>query len=87
VTTIDRRAFQILESSEVDFEKMTWTFTITGSNEVGAGLYAVLPSETFMKMSNRLAHAEGLLQQWRGGHLDEGFKKRVESHFDPEPFI
>ncbi len=77
--------FQILESREADFENLTWTFSITSNNEVGAGYYAVLPSPHFAKMSEKLAKAEGLLRQWLGGHLDDGFKERVERYFDPEP--
>lgn len=79
------KAFQVLESVEADFENLTWTFRITSANEVYAGTVAVLPTETFMKMSTRLAVAEGLLRQWLRGHLDDGFKERVEKHFDPEP--
>jgi hypothetical protein len=80
-----RRVVQCLESVEADFGEMTWTFRLEPMNEVGAGQYAVIPWEDFMKTSTKLAHAEGLLKQWLGGHLDDGFKERVEKHFDPEP--
>jgi hypothetical protein len=82
---LEGMAYQVLESIEADFDAMTWTFRIGGGNRVTAGHYAVMPTDEFMKMSGKLATAEGLLRQWLGGHLDAAFKERVESLFDPEP--
>ena len=77
--------YQVLESVECDFEKMTWTFSIGAGNRISAGHYAVMPTDRFMTLTGKLARAEGLLRQWLGGHLDEKFKERVECYFDPEP--
>jgi len=81
----DGAAFQILESIEADFDGMTWTFQIGAGNRVGAGHYAVMPSEHFMDMSGKLARAEGLLRQFLNGDLDAGFQERVQRYFDPKP--
>jgi hypothetical protein len=82
---LDRVHLQVLESAEADFEKMTWTFSIGHGNRVSGGHYAVLPTDEYSKITGRLAHAEGLLRQCLRGHLDDKFKERVESFFDPEP--
>ena len=84
-TPRQRPAFQILESLEADFEKMTWTFGLGSNTEVGAGQYAILPSDAFMKMSARLANAEVLLRRFLAGESGDKFKEHVEAHFDPEP--
>lgn len=84
-SSLDGKDYQVLESIEADFSEMTWTFRLPSNGEVGAGNYAVLPVETFAKMSRQFARADGLLRQWLRGHLDETFKERVECFFDPEP--
>lgn len=85
MATVHGKPFDVLESVEADFEQMTWTFRLNASTEVGAGQYAVLFAKDFMAISGKLATAEGLLRQWLKGHLDDGFKERVERHFDPAP--
>jgi hypothetical protein len=82
-------AFQVLESSEADFDEGTWTFLLSGDSYVTAGQFAIMPAEEFMKFSEKLARAEGLLRQVMdiedsvgiGGRLHEA----IQSHFDPEP--
>jgi len=75
----------VLESIEADFDAMSWTFRLQPSNHVSAGNFAVLPVESYALMSRKLATAEGLLRQWLAGHLDDQFRERVQSFFDPEP--
>lgn len=83
----DRKAFQVLESVEADFEAMTWTFRVPAYGEVGGGNYAILPVETFMDMSTKLAVAEGLLKRALAGEasLRVEYKEAIESYFDPKP--
>ena len=88
---LDRDDFQLLESCEADFGMMTWTFTITAGNEVGAGAYAVMPSETFMKMRKRLELATHLIRHICETQNESTMGARgyesCQAFFDPEPLI
>jgi hypothetical protein len=79
------KPFQILASIEADFEKMTWTFALNSDTRVAGGCYAILYSETYMKMSEQLARAEGLLRRYIAGERDGQFHEHVLRHFDPDP--
>lgn len=79
-------AWQVLESMEADFEKMTWTFSIGGHNEVSAGQYAVIPASEFRKQMDKLESAEKLLNSLQSDPgMSEKNAERVARFFDPEP--
>ncbi len=77
--------FQVMESCEADFEKLTWSFTMRSNQHVAAGNYAIMPVETYAYLARKHANAESLLRTWLSGKLDDCFKERVERHFDPKP--
>lgn len=78
--------YQVLDSIEADFEKMTWTFQITPSNRVAAGEYVIIDVAPFMKLNERMERAEHLLRVLRDDRgLDGCNKERIDSFFDPEP--
>lgn len=80
------KSMQFLDSHSADFEALTWSFQITGSDWVSAGRFAVLSYEDFTKAYVRLRRAERLLRELLVvGPLSPKHKEAVESFFDPEP--
>lgn len=80
---------EVGESVEADFEKLTWTFRINTSCEVGAGFYGIVMLEKLMDMLERLKQAEGILA--RINELENPMTigatnyEAVQRYFDPKP--
>lgn len=89
-SSIDWNA-QVLESLEADFEKMTWTFGLTGCTRVGCGQYAILWAETYQKQQSRLAWAErilrGLCDTETATTIGGKNYEAIHAFFDPEPLV
>lgn len=79
----------ILDSLEADFDKMTWTFGLGLNTEVGAGLYAILPSEVYRRQHERLERAEAILSRMCELETEETIGRAnyeaVLRFFDPLP--
>ena len=95
-SVVDRPDFPNWAISQVaDFEAHTWQFKMCREHyEVSPGTYALIHNDDYDAMMHEISNtrqrakrAEELLRQWLNGHLDDGFKERVESHFDPEPMF
>lgn len=80
------KSVQFLDSHSADFEALTWSFQITGSEWVSAGRFAVLSYEDFTKVHARLRHAEKVLHELLVvGPVSPKHKEMLEKFFDPEP--
>lgn len=77
--------YQVLESTEADFDEMTWTFRLKVLDRVAAGHFAIVPVRPFMTMNDKLTHAQMLLRRYLAGERDATFKEHVEKFFDPDP--
>ena len=78
----DAEHYQVLESSEADFEKMTWTFALGVDQYVTGGHFAIVPVLAFTKAAARLSYAEELLRRAANG---DNIQESAEKFFDPEP--
>ena len=81
--------FQVLESVEADFDKMTWSFSIQDRHHVAAGHYAIVDAGLMAKNNAKLAAAEGLLRSVIDTNtpvaVGSTLYEQLLRYFDPEP--
>lgn len=83
----DELGYQVLESQEADFEKMTWTFGLQISHSVTGGHFCIIPVLPFTKAMAKLSYAEELLRGLVDKHeaMTDYERERIAKFFDPEP--